>query len=76
MQDSFEELFAKVYQVGLSRDFVIGRLLSSTDAAIADGEVPDQSNNQRLTAKAAALLERAFGWKAMTSSALKRCPRF
>ena len=59
---SFEGLLAKVSQVGLSREFVVGRLLSSADAAIADGEVPDESNDQRLTAKAAAVLGRVFGW--------------
>jgi len=61
--DSFEGLLAKVSQVGLKRDFVVGRLLSSADAAIADGEVPDQSNNRRLTSEAAAVLERVFGWR-------------
>ena len=59
---SFEGLLAKVSQVGLSREFVVGRLLSSADAAIADGEVPGESNDQRLTEKAAAALERVFGW--------------
>ncbi len=63
MPDSFEGLLAKVSQVGLNREFVVGRLLSSADAAIADGEVPDQSNDQRLTANAAAVLERIFGWR-------------
>ena len=61
--DSFEGLLAKVGQVGLTRDFVVGRLLSSADASAADGEVPDQANNQRLTANAAAVLERVFGWR-------------
>ena len=59
---SFEGLLAKFGQVGLNRDFVVGRLLSSADAAIADGEVPGESNDQRLTGKAAAVLERVFGW--------------
>ena len=58
----FEGLLEKVSQVGLSRDFVVGRLLSSADAGIADGEAPGQSNDQKLTAKAAAVLERVFGW--------------
>ena len=61
--DSFEGLLAKVSQVGLSRDFVVGHMLSSADAAIADGEVSDSSNDQRLIAKAAAVLERVFGWR-------------
>ena len=60
--DSFEGLLAKVSQVGLSRDFVVGRLLSSADAAIADGEAPGQSKDQKLTENAAAVLERVFGW--------------
>ena len=59
---SFEGLLAKLRQVGLSREFVVGRLLSSADAAIADGEVPSESKDQRLTAKVAAVLERVFGW--------------
>ena len=59
---SFKGLLAKVGQVGLSREFVVGRLLSSADAAIADGEVPGEANDQRLTAKAAAVLDHVFGW--------------
>ena len=58
----FEGLVAKVSQVGLTREFVVGRLLSSADAAVAEGEVPDASNDQRLTARAARVLERVFGW--------------
>ena len=59
---SFEGLLAKVSQVGLSREFVVGRLLSTADAAVADGEVPEERNDEKLTAKAAAALERVFGW--------------
>ena len=58
----FEGLVAKVGQVGLSREFVVERLLSSADAAVADGEVPEESNDQRLTSRAATVLERVFGW--------------
>ena len=58
----FDGLLAKVSQVGLSREFVVDRLLSSADAAIAHGEVQGESNHQRLTTKAAAVLERVFGW--------------
>lgn len=58
----FEGLLAKVSQVGLSREFVVGRLLSTADAAIADGEVPGERNEEKLTAKAASALERVFGW--------------
>ena len=60
--DSFEGLLVKMNQVGLNRDFVVGRLLSSADAAIADGEVPDQSKDERLKANTTAVLERVFGW--------------
>ena len=60
---SFGGLLAKVGQVGLSRDFVVGRLLSSADAAIANGEVPDEANEQRVTEKAAAAMARVFGWE-------------
>ncbi len=59
---SFEGLLAKVSQVGLSREFVVGRLLSTADAAVAEGEVPEEQNNEKLTAKTAATLERVFGW--------------
>ena len=59
---SFEGLLAKVGQVGLSREFVVDRLLSTADAAVAEGEVPEERNDEKLTAKAAAALERVFGW--------------
>ena len=59
---SFEGLLAKVSQVGLSREFLVGRLLSSADAAVADGEVSSESSDQNLTAKSAAVLERVFRW--------------
>ena len=59
---SFDGLLAKVGQVGLSREFVVGRLLSTADAAVADGEVPGERNDDRLTARAAAVLARVFGW--------------
>ncbi len=60
---SFTELVAKVGRAGLSPEFVVERLLSSADAAIAHGEVPDEGNEQMLTAKTAAVLERVFGWR-------------
>ena len=59
---SFEGLLAKVGQVGLSREFVVGRLLSTADAAVAEGEVPDERNDEKLTERAAAAMERVFGW--------------
>ena len=59
---SFEGLVAKVGQVGLSREFVVERLLSTADAAVAEGEVAQERNDERLTANAAATLERVFGW--------------
>ncbi len=59
---NFEGLLAKVAQVGLNREFVVGRLLSKADAAIAEGELPDERNDQKLTEKATGTLERVFGW--------------
>ena len=59
---SFEGLLAKVSQVGLTREFVIGRLLSTADAAVAEGEISDGRNDEKLTAMAATVLERVFGW--------------
>ena len=41
---------------------MVGSLLSSADAAIANGELPGNSNDQFLTARAAGVLERVFGW--------------
>ncbi len=59
---NFEGLLAKLSQVGLDREFIVDRLLSTADAAIADGEVPDERNDDRLTANAAEILEHVFGW--------------
>lgn len=58
----FDTLLTKVEQVGLSREFVIERLLSSADAAIANGEVTLKQGKQALTMRTAAVLERVFGW--------------
>ena len=60
--DSFERLLAKINQAGLSREFLVGRLLSSADAAFAEDEVSDESSDQILTANAVVVLERVFGW--------------
>ena len=59
---NFDMLLAKVQQVGLSREFVVQRLLSSADAAIANGEIPEEGSRHALAAKAATALERVFGW--------------
>lgn len=59
---SFEGLLSKVSQVGLNREFVVDRLLSSQDAAIAEGEVEEEAYDERLTARTATVLERVYGW--------------
>jgi transcriptional regulator with XRE-family HTH domain/Zn-dependent peptidase ImmA (M78 family) len=59
--DSFGGLVNKLRQVGLERDFLLNRLLSSADAARASGEV-DSDDDYSLTAKAGSVLERVFGW--------------
>ena len=59
---NFGGLIDKLRQVGLDRDFLLGRLLPSADAAHASGEVPSEDNDTALTAKAGAILERVFGW--------------
>lgn len=58
---NFESLVSKLGQVGLERDFLLNRLLPSADAARAGGEVPSDDDDA-LTAKAGAVLERVFGW--------------
>jgi transcriptional regulator with XRE-family HTH domain/Zn-dependent peptidase ImmA (M78 family) len=58
---SFGGLVNKLRQVGLERDFLLDRLLSSADAARASGEV-GSDDDYSLTAKAGSSLERVFGW--------------
>lgn len=58
----FSGLVSKLRQVGLDRDFLLSRLLSSADAARASGEVPTEDDDTVLTAKVATILERVFGW--------------
>ena len=60
--DDFEGLLAKVAQVGLDRDFVLERLLPSTDSAEANGKLSRADGDKTLTAKTVAVLERVFGW--------------
>lgn len=59
---SFKELLAKISQVGLSREFVVKRLLSTADAAVANGEVQHEHDDNRLKDRTVAALERVFGW--------------
>ncbi len=59
---SFSGLVSKLRQVGLDRDFLLSRLLPSTDAARASGEVGSEDDDYALTAKAGVVLERVFGW--------------
>lgn len=60
--NSFGELVGKLRQVGLDREFLLSRLLSSADAARASGEVASEDDDYVLNAKAGAVLERVFGW--------------
>ena len=59
---NFGGLISKLKQVGLDRDFLLGRLLPSADSARASGEAGSEDGDSALTAKAGAVLERVFGW--------------
>lgn len=59
---NFGGLVNKLRQVGLDREFLLGRLLPSADAARAAGEVGTEDDDRVLTAKTGAVLERVFGW--------------
>lgn len=59
---NFSGLVNKLRQVGLDREFLLGRLLSSADAARASGDVATEDDGEALAAKAATILERVFGW--------------
>lgn len=61
--DSFGGLVSKLRQVGLDREFLLSRLLPSTDAARANGEIAgDDDDDYALTARTGTVLERVFGW--------------
>ncbi|WP_245473533.1 XRE family transcriptional regulator [Bradyrhizobium zhanjiangense] len=62
MPGNFGGLVNKLRQVGLERDFLLGRLLPSADAARASGEVATQDDDTGLSAKVGTILERVFGW--------------
>ena len=57
----FPGVVTKLSQVGLDRDFVISRLLPSSDAARASGETPSEDTSA-LAARTASILERVYGW--------------
>jgi transcriptional regulator with XRE-family HTH domain len=57
----FASLVDKLRQVGLDRKFLVDRLLPSTDAAYAAGDLP-MDDDRALTAKTSVVLERIFGW--------------
>jgi transcriptional regulator with XRE-family HTH domain/Zn-dependent peptidase ImmA (M78 family) len=59
---NFSGLVNKLRQVGLDRDFLMSRLLPSTDAARAAGEIATENDDAALAAKTGAVLERVFGW--------------
>lgn len=77
VQTDFRSLVAKLRQAGLDRDFLLSRLLPSTDAARADGSVTgtDETN---LIAKTTAILGRVFGWTqdALSGPSPLSAPRF
>jgi transcriptional regulator with XRE-family HTH domain len=58
---NFDGLIDKLRQVGIERNFLYSRLLSSADAAMVSGE-GDEIDERSLSAKAGAALERVFGW--------------
>lgn len=59
---NFNSLLVKVGQVGLSREFVVERLMSSADAAVLNGEVKFERHEERITSNTVTVLERVFGW--------------
>ena len=58
----FTGLVNKLSQVGIDYEFLLERLLSSTDAARASGDVAAEDDGQVLVAKATAILQRVYGW--------------
>lgn len=74
---NFNDLVAKLQQIGLERDFLLKRLLPSQDAAKAEGRVP-KVDEAILTAKAGAILSRVFGWSrdALVGAQPLSAPRF
>lgn len=54
-------LTRKLRQAGIESDFLLGRLLPSKDAALADGTV-SSADEGTLTAKVGAIVSRVFGW--------------
>ena len=58
---TFRKLQSKLSQIGLDRDFLFKRLLSTADASRANGEVATEGEDV-LTARVASLVERIFGW--------------
>lgn len=58
---SFKDLVSKLRQVGLDRDFLIGRIMSPADVARATREVPTEDEDSML-ASVGATLCRVFGW--------------
>ena len=59
---SFHDIVKKTKLAGVNRDFVISRLLSSADAAKANGEVNDGQNEHVLVSRLAEVLKHVFGW--------------
>lgn len=58
---NFDGVVNKLRQVGIDREFLLSRLLTSADAARATGEVPIEDDSA-LSAKTGSVLERIYGW--------------
>lgn len=58
---NFEELTTKLGQVGISREFLVSRLLPSSDASRISGETPGE-DEEAISAKVGSILNRVFGW--------------
>ncbi|MET3858666.1 helix-turn-helix transcriptional regulator [Rhizobium sp. OAE497] len=58
---SFDSLVAKLRQVGLDRDFVLTRLLPSSDRARLSGEA-DVEDQSQILQRTGEILQRIFGW--------------
>jgi transcriptional regulator with XRE-family HTH domain/Zn-dependent peptidase ImmA (M78 family) len=57
----FKSLKKKAAQAGIDEDFLMGRLLPSADAAVADGTA-SREDDSTITARAISILSRVFGW--------------
>ena len=59
---AFDDVFKKTQKAGVSREFVISRLLSWPDAASVIGQVSDGQSECWLVSKLITVLNHVFGW--------------